>query len=89
MIQQSKNWEQRNAIAFQGVRFQGFPFMEGLPKNRMGTYEIILADGERAQAMLDLSTQYRAEGIQWRTLDGRIFHPHVIACWRSVEIQEP
>ncbi|HCC83938.1 TPA: hypothetical protein DEP96_03750 [Candidatus Uhrbacteria bacterium] len=61
-------------------RIPGFPYNEGLPVARDEEYVIILGDGRRLAATLDLSTQYRTEGIQWATSEG-IFPQFSVAAW--------
>ena len=85
-LTQSPNWETRSALQallLRGQLIPGFPFTEGIPRENQleGRFEVIFRDGERCDARLDLSTQYRAEGIQWRTSHG-IFPKTVVACWR-------
>lgn len=71
--QQSKNWEKYKDIS--SFVAEGFPFDEGFPKggpfgNADKIYEIILRNGTKVDAQVDYSTQYRAEGLNWRCLEG-------------------
>lgn len=84
--QYSHNWSkyQNN----QGV-IDGFPFEEGFPSggvfaNHTKVYELITRDGSRVQAKVDYSTQYRAEGIKWFTLDRETLDQSVVAAWREL-----
>jgi hypothetical protein len=58
----------------------GSIFDEGFPIARDEEYTIVLGNGRRLTATLDLSRQYGAEGIQWRTNEGT-FHKFVVAAW--------
>ncbi len=87
----SKNWDKfKNTTTF--VQ-DGFPFDEGFPPLAMGrAYHIVTRDGTHYLAEVDFSTQYRAEGKEWKTVsrresDGswrrcqRQVYAHVVLCW--------
>lgn len=84
--QQSTHWSdyERNA----GV-IDGFPFNEGFPSggpfgNVNKQYALVLRNGERASASVDYSTQYRTEGLRWRTSDGESLDKYVVAAWKEL-----
>ncbi|MEK6867498.1 MAG: hypothetical protein AABX98_01615 [Nanoarchaeota archaeon] len=67
----------------------GFPFNEGFPPggpfgNGEKTYQILLRDGERVEARIDYSTQYRTEGIRWETNTGKCIDRFVVAGWKEL-----
>ncbi len=81
---ESPNWKNRSQLEFlPSERIPGFPYDEPWPPQRGVVYEIVLSDGSRLEATLDLSRQYSAEGIQWSTRAG-IFPKSAVACWRRV-----
>ena len=64
---------------------EGFPFKEGFPSRAVGLRcELITRDGERHQAQVDYSTQYRAEGLQWLTSRGKTIDKYVVAAWKEL-----
>lgn len=67
-----------------GQLLPGFPFKEGFPKNTDGQFEIILQDGSLEKARVDLGTQYRSEGLKWRTSENTTYDKHVVVAWREV-----
>lgn len=84
--QKSPNWDNRQTITSSVT--EGFPFNEGWPQCGPGdnkVFELITRDGQRHIAQVDLSTQYRAEGKQWRTLSGQIIDKYNVLAWREVE----
>lgn len=85
--QQSPNWDAHSAVAEQllsGQMIPGFPFDEGVPADPTATYEIVLRNGEKLKAHVDLSRQYAAEGRQWRA-NGDTYNRYVVACWRRLK----
>ena len=83
--EKSPNWDSREASLknhVMGQRMQGWPFNEGIPKNRQGSFQVILSDGQIATATIDLSTQYQAEGIQWKT-KGQTWDKQQVAAWKE------
>jgi hypothetical protein len=62
---------------------EGWPFDEGFPKNRCGNFKVILMNGETASATIDLSTQYRNEGIKWK-IKGQTWDKQQVAAWMEV-----
>ena len=83
-LQKSLNWDRRHHITW-FVR-KGFPFDEGWPKCGPGdnkVFELITRDGQRHDACVDFSTQYRAEGLQWRSLTGEPISKGVVIAWRE------
>lgn len=86
--QQSQSWEKYRDNHDGQIR--GFPFNEGFPTggpfgNVRKWYELILETGQRVRAQVDFSTQYRAEGLQWRTEAGKTLDKHVVAAWKEAE----
>ena len=82
-LEQSPNWDKRSDLKlYRGRMIPGFPFNEGFPYYKFDTFEIILRDGTRLDARLDLSTQHRAEGMQWKSRQGT-HNKSVVACWRT------
>lgn len=82
--QKSPNWDSRQNIS-QFVE-EGFPFDEGWPECGPGddkVFELVTRDGQRHDARVDFSTQYRAEGLQWRTLSREVIYKHVVIAWRE------
>ena len=63
----------------------GFPYKEELPSNRHGEFQIITYKCETQIAHLDLSTQYRAEGVLWRIVGGASIERHQVAAWKRIE----
>ena len=86
--EKSPHWDEISSKAKKltvSQSLEGFPFNEDLPKNKEGFFEIILRDGSCLLAHLDLSTQYRAEGIQWiDNRDGTTWPRSLVAAWKSV-----
>lgn len=83
----SSNWNtalQEREHLIPGQLFLGFPFKEGFPKNTAGQFEIILQDGSLEKARVDLDTQYRSEGVRWRTSENATYDKHVVVAWREV-----
>lgn len=68
---------------------EGLPFDEGFPSggpfgNSDVVYEIITLDGVRHTAQVDYTTQYRSEGLQWKTKRETIGRQVVVA-WKQKE----
>jgi hypothetical protein len=89
VLEQSINWDKY----CESSRFieEGFPFDEGFPKNCGPTddkiYQLIARTGERYLAEVDFSTQYRAEGLNWKRLDrGTNYDKGLIVAWREINI---
>lgn len=71
-----------------------FPFNEGFPRypisgGKLNLYEIILRGSERTVATVDMSTQYRAEGLRWSedlpiVHYGNRINPVIVTAWRQV-----
>lgn len=89
--QKSPNWDRRSERIIPNSEF---PFNEGWPdvdKTHSQFFTIILQDGQRVIARVDFSTQYRAEGLQWLTNDGKLIDKTSVAAWkekRSIVITE-
>jgi hypothetical protein len=85
---QSPKWDEMSAKVKClpiGETLPGFPFQEKIPQDdEQAIYEIILRDGSIIKAMVDLTTQYRAEGIQWKQLHGINYDKYMVAAWRKV-----
>ena len=85
--QQSPNWEARNS--HQGFMEDGFPFNEGFPRfwysnSERLQFTVITREGRRETAVVDASTQYRAEGLNWLTWpDKRIVTRHTVIAWQE------
>ncbi len=84
--QQSPSWEQYKDVSWFVER--GFPFDEGMPtggpyENAEKTFTVITRDGQRHTARVDYSTQYRSEGLQWRTTHGETFGKQVVLAWKE------
>ena len=87
---QSPNWDKYKDYKGGVFMIQGFPFNEGWPPEDScdKIYEIILRDGVgliKHDARVDYSTQYRAEGLQWRTTRGEVFDKHCVVAWKQKE----
>ena len=81
-LEKSPHWDEQ--VEREGFRRDGFPFDEGFPQRPVGrVYEIIERDGIKSDAIVDLSRQYRNEGIEWQTLGGRNIYRHVVVGWRE------
>ncbi len=83
--QKSPNWDNRKNIT--GFLREGYPFDEGWPQcgpTDDKVFELITRDGQRYDARVDFSTQYRAEGKQWRTLSGETIYKIVVIAWREL-----
>ena len=84
--EKSPNWDKHEEslkAKTTGQQLQGWPFNEGIPKNRMSSFNIILSDGQIATATVDLTTQYCAEGIQWKT-KGNTWNKQQVAAWKEI-----
>lgn len=91
----SRNWEKHKDA--DGPVKDGFPFSEGFPKQPIGrVFHIVANDGTHYLAEVDLTTQYRAEGKQWKAVsrreaDGswrhyqRQVYAHTVLCWKLHE----
>lgn len=98
VVEKSPNWDeflikakcllQRSQIfgrPLQGHQIPGYPFRQDLPEcDLFGEYEIILPTGEILRATVDYSTQYRAEGINWRLMNGKFVDRYSVVAWRKV-----
>jgi len=85
-LQKSPNWDNRKNIAWPFRK--GFPFNEGWPRCGPGdgkVFELITCGGQRHDARVDFETQYRAEGLNWRTLSGELIYKHVVIAWQEVD----
>jgi len=89
-VQKSAGWGRY--CETEGFIEAGFPFNEGFPSNHGGgttcpvIYDLILRSGERVQAFVDTSTQYRAEGLSWRKTDGTpAASVSAVAAWKTCE----
>lgn len=84
-LEKSKSWdvifEKRKRLA-PSQCLPGFPFNEGFPKDREAQCDIILNDGTLHKATLNLETQYRAEGIQWKDSTSETWPKTLVAAWR-------
>ena len=80
--QKSLHWDERQHTTSK-IKAGAEPFDEGWPRGRDPTTEFTLITwhGERVVARLDLSQQYKADGISWRTLSGECFHKHQVIAW--------
>ncbi len=86
--QQSPNWDKYKDISY--FVLEGFPFNEGFPQggpfgNADKVYEIILRNGNKVDAQVDYSTQYKAEGLTWKCLEGvfKYVDRHIVVAWRE------
>ena len=92
--QESPRWIEFNNYSA-GFIENGFPFNEGFPKTpydiEHARFELLLRSGERCQAIVDYSRQYRAEGLEWLALTStKIFEPgrnigkQVVVAWKEL-----
>lgn len=89
VFEQSPNWEERKHLPPGDYR-KGWPFKEGFPKNHYGKiYTIIDWLGNRFLATLDLSRQYRDEGIEWKPQRGINIYPSHIMAWKEGDWLSP
>jgi hypothetical protein len=87
---QSPNWDKYKDWPSGAFINEGFPFDEGWPSggpygNQDVMYEVITRDGVRHDAKVDYTTQYRSEGLQWRTNKGETLYKEVVVAWRRKE----
>lgn len=79
----SPHWEERKS--FTGFMEDGFPFDEGFPTsnfNPMYKYTLIIRNGRQIEdAIVDPSTQYRAEGLAWRSANNEHIPGHIVIAW--------
>jgi len=89
ILKKSSSWEEMNTMRQNLVleqKLPGWPYTEGFPidKSLEILYEIILGDGQTEAVYLDLSTQYRTEGIGWRSSSGsKTWDKTSVAAWRQ------
>ena len=85
--QQSPNWKKyENSYGF--IK-DGFPFNEGFPlggpyENENKYYELIMRTGEKEHAQVDYSTQYRDQGLSWRTEDNTLIDKFDLAACKEL-----
>lgn len=88
---QSPNWDKYQDLPKNTFVEEGFPFHEGWPPERGPSgrlndkYELISRNGTRYIGLVDYSCQYRAEGIEWRTLEGEVVDKGVVVAWKLKE----
>jgi hypothetical protein len=84
--QKSSNWDCR--CGFTHFVKEGYPFDEGWPDcspNDGKVFEIIVRDGKKYFATVDFTTQYRAEGKKWRSVErGQMIEKCVVMAWREM-----
>ncbi len=86
-IEVSPNWNramQTKERLLPGMMILGFPFNEGFPKDIEKSCFLLLRDGRIEIARVDISDQYRSEGIAWRTQSGDRIDKHVVAGWAQI-----
>ncbi|NTV31458.1 NUDIX hydrolase [candidate division WWE3 bacterium] len=69
----------------------GFPFQEGWPIGypREEEFIIRLRDGSFHRARVDFTTQYRDEGLRWRTSRGQLVDKSIVVCWHRASTVGP
>lgn len=92
-LEKSPNWDAyKDSVGFIE---EGFPFKEGFPKEASSCsrklYTLIFRDGSRLLGAPDYSRQYRAEGTQWRIVEGGFawLDQHVVVAWCEVGPDQP
>ena len=89
ILKKSSSWDKMNTMKQNlvlGQKLPGWPYKEELPIDRSLEilYEIILEDSQTEAVYLDLSTQYRNEGIRWRSSSGsKTWDKTSVAAWRQ------
>ncbi len=83
--QKSSHWDNYCTM---NSSIDGFPFNEGFPTggpfgNVDKVYELILRTGEKIDARVDYSTQYRSEGLRWQTFGRGSLERAVVAAWQE------
>lgn len=84
-LQKSPNWDQYCELV--GSVYLGFPFNEGFPKVSPFSdtlFVLITSDGSRHRAKVDFDTQYRSEGLKWRTIMKETIHKQVVIAWKEL-----
>lgn len=83
-LQKSPNWDNRKNVT--GFVRDGYPFNEGWPQcgpSDDKLFTVITRDGTRHTAYVDFTTQYRAEGLQWRKLNRESICKEVVVAWQE------
>ena len=83
-MQQSEHWDRRKEITYPVM---GRLFREGFPRDSQGKkFYLITRDGVHHQhCTLDRSTQYHAEGSQWRNAIGELIGSYSVIAWKEEE----
>jgi hypothetical protein len=85
-LRKSRHWDERKNE--QSFPKSGYPYREGWPDCGPGeniVFEIVMMDGKRTQGYVDFTTQYIAEGLNWRDLNGELIDKYFVVAWKEVE----